>query len=32
MKRALILTALVAMPFALRADTPNVYAIRGHGS
>lgn len=29
MKRALILTAFVALPFALRADTPNIYAIRG---
>jgi hypothetical protein len=29
MKRALILTALLALPFVLRADAPNVYAIRG---
>jgi imidazolonepropionase-like amidohydrolase len=29
MKRAVILTALLALPFVLRADAPNVYAIRG---
>jgi Putative S-adenosyl-L-methionine-dependent methyltransferase len=29
MKRALILTTFLALPFALRADAPNVYAIRG---
>ena len=29
MKRALTLTALLALPFVLRADAPNVYAIRG---
>jgi len=29
MKRALILIALLALPFVLRADAPNVYAIRG---
>lgn len=29
MKRSFILTLALALPFALRADTPNVYAIRG---
>jgi len=30
MKRAIIvLLAALALPFALRADTPNVFAIRG---
>ena len=29
MKRSLILLAALALPFALRADTPNVFAIRG---
>jgi imidazolonepropionase-like amidohydrolase len=29
MKRSLILLAALALPFALRADTPNVVAIRG---
>src|SRR6266498_4102817 len=29
MKRLIILAALLALPFALRADSPNVYAIRG---
>src|SRR6266487_6629401 len=29
MKRLTILAALLALPFALRADSPNVYAIRG---
>ena len=29
MKRAFILAALLAPPFVLRADAPNVYAIRG---
>src|SRR5262245_47417542 len=29
MKRAVILTTVLALPLALRADAPNVYAIRG---
>jgi imidazolonepropionase-like amidohydrolase len=29
MKRLTVLSALVALPFVLRADAPNVYAIRG---
>jgi len=29
MKRLVTLTALLALPFVLRADAPNVYAIRG---
>ena len=28
MKRVIVI-ALVVLPFALRADTPNVFAIRG---